>query len=320
MLVFLVAVILALAIALGVLAGRNTLNASEYAAASNGQGTKPKKTCSSPYKQDVSLPSDPSVFQDLSPSEYHSVRDYLMKQTSLNLTQHTKARQDTNFIFLIELYLPNKDQVLAFLDSKGPKPARRARAMIVNGAKSVPDVEDFLVGPLPNPTSHAKLRLAYRREKMPFSSRPSTEHEENNIAKLLRKVTSECYKILKESFGLWYGNCTNTCLRHYIDGTPASFRNGARKTWVTLFKDREGFDVLPIPFEVLVDHADSDTSKWNVDQVSPPPPLRALSFSRCSESSLLSTGVITLPSISVEKGNSGDIEFACTFPSLFLFR
>ena len=263
--VFLLAVVVALAIALGFAVNKSMSDSTQSTSAAGKGGSG---ACHSPYKQDTTLPSDPTVFQDLSPAEYHSVRDYLFKQAGLNLTQHSKANQNSNFIFLIELYLPDKQNVLSYLDNNGPKPVRRARAVIVNGAKSSPDVEEYLVSPLPNPTTHTTLRLAHRRLPIPFASRPFTGNEEEGIDNIVAKVTSRSYTILKESFGFWHGNCTKNCLRYYIDGTPASFRNGARKTWVGFFRDRPGYDVLPIPFEILINHADVDVNNWKVEQVS----------------------------------------------------
>jgi len=257
-------IIVALAVAIGVIANRNrSTSTSNSSTTTSGVS----KACNSPYKQDVALPSEPTVFQDLSPAEYHSVRDYLLKQTSLNLTHHSKATQNSNFIFLIELYLPNKQDVLNYLDSNGQKPIRRARTVIVNGAISSPNVEEYIVSPLPNPNSHVRLRLAHRREPVSFSSRPFTSKEEEGIDKIVTRTTKVCYAILRESFGFWYGNCTKNCLRYYIDGTPASFQNGARKTWVAFFRDRPGYDVLPLPFEILINHADVDVNNWKVEQI-----------------------------------------------------
>ncbi|XP_065066376.1 diamine oxidase [copper-containing]-like [Rhopilema esculentum] len=256
------ALIVALVIALCIVATKATADDSSKAAPSKGP------SCSSPYKQDTKLPKDPSVFQDLSPDELHAVRDYLMKQSSLNLTAHGKSTMDSNFIYLIELYLPNKKDVLDYLDNNGKMPARRARVIIVNGGKSSPDVEEYLVSPLPTPSTHQRLYLAHRANPVPFSSRPSTGKEDDEFDKILKEVTTKCYVVLKESFNLWYGeNCSKNCLRTYIDGTPAAFRTGQRKTWAIFFKDVIGYDLHPVPFEVLVNHADSDVKKWQVEQI-----------------------------------------------------
>ena len=254
--------VVALVIALCIIATKATANDSSKVTSSKGS------SCSSPYKQDTQLPKNPSVFQDLSPGEYHAVRDYLMKQSSLNLTAHGKLTMDSNFVYLIELYLPNKKDVLEYLDNNGKMPARRARVIIVNGGKSPPDVEEYLVSPLPRPSTHQRLYLAHRANPVPFSSRPSTGKEDDEFDKILKEVTTVCYVVLKESFNLWYGeNCSKNCLRRYIDGTPAAFRTGQRKTWAIFFKDVIGYDLHPVPFEVLVNHADRDVKKWKVEQV-----------------------------------------------------
>ncbi len=223
--------------------------------------------CNSPYKQDTRLPKDPTVFQDLSKEEYHTVRDYMIKKSALNIVSHEQAKENTNYIYLIELYIPKKSEVLAYLDGNGKKPARKARVIITNGAKNPPDVEEYLVEPLPNPNKHSKLLMAGYSYPVPFASRPYTTREDDVIKAIAMNVTRDAYVILKESFGYWFHNCTKNCLVFYADGIAAADKSGDRQTWVLFFRNRRGVNILPVPFEFLIGHADKDTSKWKILQV-----------------------------------------------------
>lgn len=260
----LILIIATLAVALVVLLSVKSSPTSESKRSKDGLSG----ACQSPYKQDTTMPKDPTVFQDLSPEEHHAVRDYMLKKSGLSLKEHAKATQDSNFIYLIELYLPNKANVLSYLDAKGKKPARRARVVITNGGKASPNVEEYLVEPLPNPTKHTQLKLAFRADSIPFASRPWTGFEEENLNLMIKNVSKTCYAVLKESFNFWYHNCSKNCLRCYFDGVPANFRTGHRKTWMIFLRDRPGYDVLPVPFEILFNHADKDAKKWKVEKVS----------------------------------------------------
>ena len=262
----LVFLLLAVCVGLVVVAVRSTASGTCNTSSVNG-GSK-RGSCVSPYKQDTRLPKNPTVFQDLSSVEYHAVRDYMLKKSGLSIVPYAQANQTCNFIYLIELYIPKKSEVLAYLDGKGKKPTRKARVMVTNGAKSTPDVEEYLVEPLPNPTSHALLKMAGYSYPIPFATRPYTAMEEGELIKFLTNASRDCDVIFKESFGYRYHNCTTNCLIVLVDGPAASASNKERHTWVVFLRDQPGFNILPVPFEVLIDHADKHASNWKILQVS----------------------------------------------------
>ncbi len=177
------------------------------------------------------------------------------------------GKMDSNRIYLIELYIPKKSDVLAYLDRGGKKPTRQARVIVANGAKNPPDVEEYLVEPLPNPSRHSILKMAGYSYPIHFASRPYSSLEDVVIDKMLTNATRDCYTVLKESFGFWYHNCTSTCLTFVVDGVAVADQVGQRQSWVMFFRNRRGLDLLPVPFEVLVDHADTDTNKWKILKV-----------------------------------------------------
>ena len=83
------------------------------------------------------LPSSPArssgLYDDLSKDEIIAVRDYILSQSSLNVTRYEDAFINDNYIYLIELQQPPKDEALNFLDNNAPKPERKARVVIYYG-------------------------------------------------------------------------------------------------------------------------------------------------------------------------------------------
>eukprot|EP00794_Sanderia_malayensis_P008996 gene8996-9957_t len=259
----LVLLVIALSIALAVVLGNKCT--TSYCNCVFSFGTR--CSSSSLYKQDTRLPKEPTIFQDLTSDELHAVRDYMIQKSGLNIVSNAKAKENTNNIYLIELFVPKKSEALAYLDAKSKKPIRKARVIVSNGAKNPPNVEQYLVEPLPNPTKHSLLLMPGYQNPIPFASRPYTLREDSAVGEVARNVSRDAYLILKESFDFWYHNCTTNCLVFVADGIAATDKSGDRQTWVIFLRNRRGYNILPIPFAFLIDHASSDTGKWKVIQV-----------------------------------------------------
>ncbi len=73
---------------------------------------------------------NPSIFDDLTTSEMRHVVDFLMDQKQLGISSAELITIASNYILTIELLPPNKAEALSYLDSKGPKPQRYAKAII----------------------------------------------------------------------------------------------------------------------------------------------------------------------------------------------
>ena len=230
--------------------------------------TKTPTDCKSQFTFDFSVSKDPDVFQDLSEDEIHAVQDYMLSVSSLNLTSHKKATLQDNFIYLVELYLPPKAEVLQYLDDKGSKPVRRARVVLQNGAPKIPNIEEYIVEPLPKPRNHSTLRLAGRQFPIPFHARQMTAQEIALYSEKMKLYSARLYKVLKESFGYWVHNCTTHCATPSINGIPGSFKPGTRQTWITFRRQVAGKWLHILPLELLLDHNDKDADKWKVLRVS----------------------------------------------------
>lgn len=89
-------------------------------------------------------------FKELSNDELTSLNDWLMDPNqSLNLKVIDQADLRDNYIDSIELWQPNKEDAIKYLDQGGPKPNRMAKVHIVNGADKPPIIKTLLVRPLP---------------------------------------------------------------------------------------------------------------------------------------------------------------------------
>ena len=111
---------------------------------------------------DLSGPSEPSVFSDLTSEEVQGLTDFIYSKAELNLVRPNEAKVDTNYVYLAELHLPNKRDVVAYLDGEtSQKPTREARVVIFRGNQTSPDIIEIVVTPLPNPTSYRILREKY---------------------------------------------------------------------------------------------------------------------------------------------------------------
>lgn len=68
-----------------------------------------------------------------------------------------------NFVHRVELFEPDKGEVLTFLDQNGKEPKRYAKASIVRPSNDPKDVMEYKIGPLPlsigEPKSKARIGM-----------------------------------------------------------------------------------------------------------------------------------------------------------------
>ncbi|OWF45961.1 amine oxidase [copper-containing] [Mizuhopecten yessoensis] len=211
--------------------------------------------CSGKEEINLAQPDDPSVFHDLTAVEVRGLMKYLHSQKSLNLVQPAEKRTNNSYLYLAEIYVPAKMKVLDYLDHNGVKPEREAIVTIFRGDKRPPVVEEYLVGPLPNP-NHWK-EVPFRRQKIPFNLRPLTSPElDSEIFLLEDAIHSTLYDLVLESFGGKFRDCGDKCLTMQ---SPAPFSPAVsgvphgRKIWYTMLRTIDFFILHPLDFAVLVD-------------------------------------------------------------------
>ncbi|XP_008298724.1 retina-specific copper amine oxidase [Stegastes partitus] len=201
------------------------------------------------------------VFADLTREEYWQVQQYMLKQKDLDISTRQLTKPSENFLFLIDLHLPKKADVLNYLDAKGAKPAREATVVVFYGAKGY--VREYVVGPLPNPTYHHDVTKQRYNADLPITARLVTIGEYALLFELFEtKVFSKLQKILKESFGVNEKRTLNA-----FEQMPRGVRSGDRKTWISFFRDMDGMYIHLVGFEVLINHQHLNASLWTVDRL-----------------------------------------------------
>ena len=212
------------------------------------------------------------VFNDLMVDEIIVVRDYLLKQPELNLTKYVSATVDSNYIFLIQFLPPSKDEVLEFLDNDGPKPERRAVAVVFHGATAPPVVKEYIVSPVANPTQHVARKVpGDQKETVPFNARPFDSYVErkelNNV--IIWDAARKLHTLMNESYDGYTYICSNNtkCLSLSITA-PMGFTAEDRYSWISFFRrDFTGRYLYPIDLQILVDHSGAVASKWQILKV-----------------------------------------------------
>ena len=201
------------------------------------------------------------VFADLTREEYLQIQQYMVKQKDLNISTNRLTKPSDNFLFLIDLSLPKKEDVLAYLDGKAAKPVREATVVVFYGARGY--IKEYVVWPLPNPTNRKDVTKERYKMDLPINARTVTIGEYVLLFKLFEdEVFSNLKKLMKESFDVSESKTLNA-----FEQMPRGVRSGDRKTWVSFFRDVSGMYIHPVGFEVLVNHESVNESDWRVERL-----------------------------------------------------
>ncbi|XP_029364091.1 retina-specific copper amine oxidase [Echeneis naucrates] len=201
------------------------------------------------------------LFADLTQEEYLQVRQYMLRQKDLGISNSQLAKPSDNFLFLIELSLPKKVDALAYLDNKGSKPTREATVVVFHGARGY--IREYVVGPLPNPKYYRDVTTERHKTELPINARTVTIGEYALLFQFFEtEVFSKLERLMKESFNVDQQKKLNA-----FEQMPRGVRSGDRKTWVSFFRDMAGMYIHPVGFEVLVNHESLNASSWKVERL-----------------------------------------------------
>ncbi|XP_066442871.1 amine oxidase [copper-containing] 3-like [Eleutherodactylus coqui] len=227
------------------------------------------KSCNSENQKTSDLKHDDQslVFADLTPDELAQVVEYLKKNINGNLVNISTADPSSNCIYSVELLPPRKQDALLYLDKGGPKPWREAMAVIYFGSHSEPEIKEYVVGPLPNPTYKKDVTFQRYKGKLPYHRRPVIGSEYRQIRKHFHlKEFPKAKSFLKDVLGY---NESDSEYFAAVTNAPRGFASGHRKTWFGLFFNVQGsgFFLHPTGLELLMNHKDLDYNKWSVEKV-----------------------------------------------------
>ncbi|KAM5255405.1 diamine oxidase [copper-containing] [Ctenodactylus gundi] len=211
------------------------------------------------------LPSSAKVFADLTAQELKAVHSFLQSRGELALQPSRAPTMAKNSVFLIEMLLPKKQHVLRFLDTGRGRPVREARAVIFFGAQDRPNVTEFAVGPLPQP-SYMRALPPRRGHHRSWASRPMSQAEYALLYLKLKEATKPLHEFFLSTTGFSFQDCGDRCLT-FSDVAPRGVASGQRRSWLIFQRFVEGYFLHPTGLELLVDHASTDPQQWTVEQV-----------------------------------------------------
>ncbi|KAG8506158.1 Amiloride-sensitive amine oxidase [copper-containing] [Galemys pyrenaicus] len=214
-------------------------------------------------------PQDPSrqasVFADLSVQELKAVHSFLWSKKELQLESSKAQKVAKNSVFLIEMLLPKKRHVLKFLDKGHRPPVREARAIIFFGAQEHPNVTEYAVGPLPQPSYLRELPPS-AGHRVHWAGRPISGAEYALLFSALQERTKPLHQFFLDTTGFSLLNCGSRCLT-ITDVAPRGLASGERCSWFIFQRYVEGFFLHPTGLELLLDHRSTDAGDWAVEQV-----------------------------------------------------
>ncbi|KAL1768143.1 Amiloride-sensitive amine oxidase [copper-containing] [Sigmodon hispidus] len=205
------------------------------------------------------------VFADLSAEEIEAVHSFLMSRPELELQSSGTRALDKNSVFLIETLLPKKKDVLEFLDKGRKLPVREAHVVIFFSAQKHPNVTEFAVGPLPQPSYMRELSLRPAKHRS-WASRPMSKAEHRLLYQKIKEVTTPLHKFFVDTTGFLLEDCNGQCLT-FTHVAPRSVESRHRATWFFLQRIVKDHLLQPMGLEILLDHGSTDVQHWKVKQV-----------------------------------------------------
>ncbi|XP_048735817.2 putative amine oxidase [copper-containing] [Ostrea edulis] len=192
----------------------------------------------------------PHAFRDLTRKEIQTIMDFMYSQKELNLTDPEKTTIASNYIYSVELVLPEKTDVIQ--PRSGTPVRRRAMVTVFQGGKPNPDVAEYYVDITTSP------QLTLSRKPIPFSFRPITWPEYNIGFEVLKNESERVVgDILHECFDGSFSDCGNKCLGYFVVVPYAAKIAGIRGKsyrgiWYPLAQLKESAILHPVNFFLLL--------------------------------------------------------------------
>ncbi|XP_052769010.1 membrane primary amine oxidase-like [Mya arenaria] len=143
--------------------------------------------------------TEQEVFAPLSSTEMKTVRDFLISKGIVTDVIGGNVTFTSNYITGIDIHAPPKKDVLEYKDRNGRFPGRHAKAVVVRGGASPPDVMEFIVGPLNGATRMELTELSSAGENA-FTARAINFWEIAKMEEVLKPIQQVLEPLVKESF------------------------------------------------------------------------------------------------------------------------
>ena len=265
--------VIALVIALAVVVVTMKEKIKEAESKQSAQSDQTDKPAQSEYcetgTQNINLdpPEVLTPFHDLTKEEIHNIKEFLYNKQDLKLVRASEIKVNESYIFTMEIKIPNKAQTLDYLDNGRQRPEREATVILFRGDKAVPQIEEYSVGPLPQPTYNTLVKT------YSFQYRPFTGPEfMNMLIKVSVEVQGKAGTLLAESYKgeINLGYCQKNCLGFHLMIPESSANTGNtqnRRFWLGLHQVVEYVSLHPLDFLVLLDVTETTTDKYEIVKI-----------------------------------------------------
>ena len=140
-----------------------------------------------------------NIFRELTLTEIKNIEKYVDQNFSLNRSNFKNPIYNTILIQNVELYLPNKEDALNFLDKSGKQPERQARVTIVHYPFNV---TYYLIGPVGNPNHHKLVKFNDRENPLNvFATGMCRLERACKLERLTTQVFTNMWPLMKDTFG-----------------------------------------------------------------------------------------------------------------------
>lgn len=162
----------------------------------------------------------------------------------MNISYEPYGPLSDDYLYLIELSLPKKLDILQRLDADGPRPTREATVVVFHGRQNT--IKEYVVGPLLNPTYHRDVTFERYQKEIPFTARPIGAGEHWFMDLFLKRALKLVSELLEESFGIKFSEYFA-----YYDSMPKGVKTGDRQSWISICRNMEGFYIHPVGFRAF---------------------------------------------------------------------
>lgn len=189
--------------------------------------------------------------------------------TKLNLTDPAKATLTDNYVYWIDTLHTNKSSVVQYLYGNAIAPSKYARAVIFRGGLSVPDSQEYMIGPLPVSAETTVQPLDYiynggQGGSVPYNSRYFDSKRSAASEPLVIEIMSSIADITAALFqgAVYYGAGDNRTNLTSTSGTPLSF-DGTQAFRSIMFRfPGPATYMTPLDLFVQIDITGTDASKY----------------------------------------------------------
>ena len=139
-----------------------------------------------------------NVFRELTLAEMQTIEKYVYDNFGIDQSNIYNPIYDTIFIQNIELYLPNKEDVLEFLDNSGKQPERQARVTVVHYPFNV---TYYIISPVANPTYHKLAKFSDRENPLnEFATGMFKLNKVSKLEKFSKQIFIDMWPIMKDTY------------------------------------------------------------------------------------------------------------------------